>query len=83
MGYAVFMGLMLLALAALVGAIAFAMSFFASRRSDARAEDLFPDDEEARTTYALLRHMEGLGGWHLISNAYSRRRLRRGRQDLP
>jgi hypothetical protein len=48
------------------------------RRNDMKAAEAFPDDDDARATYALLRDFEGFGNPHWLSRHWAARRKSNG-----
>ena len=72
------MAFWLLCVAALVllGGVILAAQFWVMRRNDRKAAGVFPHDEDAQATYALLRDLEGFGNPHWLSRAFVVRRRR-------
>ena len=82
MPYWLFSTLLVLAVVAVVGPVAWGLTALSRRAADRRALKEFPgdDQEEQRATYALLRQLEGPGPrWRWMSGGY----LRRARRDRP
>jgi hypothetical protein len=61
------------------GAVLLAVNEWMMRRNDRKAEQSFPDDDDARATYALLRDFEGLSSPHWLSRQWAAKRRHDGR----